>query len=163
MGIYKVQNLQIVAQPTDAVCWWASDTMLYNWSKATGRGSMIDPLSDAGFKARYDSNGTWGSGDNKFMAKTLKMVEIASLDLTYDGLVAAFMKHGPIFASLQKNWGGNDYGHAVVFGGVADTGVLVYDPMPVGKGSLIWLTWAQTKKALDVIKDVANPAFLAAV
>lgn len=31
----------------------------------------------------------------------------------------------------------------VVLCGVADTGVLVYDPEPVGKGSSFWLTWKQ--------------------
>lgn len=162
MAINKVSNLELVAQPTDGVCWWASDTMLYKWSKATGRGSMIDPLSDSGFKWRYESNGDWGCADNRFMARTLKMVEISSLDISYDGLVAAFSKHGPIFASVQKNWNGNNQGHAVVFGGVADTGVLVYDPEPMKSGSLIWLTWDQVKKAVDGISG-ANPQFLAAV
>ena len=121
MAIYKVGNLELIAQPTDGVCWWASDTMLYKWSKATGRGSMIDPLSDSGFKARYDSNGTWGCGDNAFMAKTLKMVGVKDPDLNYDAFVSAFQAHGPLFASLQKNWNGNDYGHAVVFGGAAES------------------------------------------
>lgn len=162
MSIYKVANLELVSQPTDGVCWWASDTMLYKWSKASGRGTMIDPLSDPGFKWRYENNGSWGCSDNTFMATTLKMVGIKDIDLTYDGLFSAFQSHGPLFASLQKNWNGNDYGHAVVFGGVADTGVLVFDPMPVGKGSLIWLTWAQVKKALDGISG-ANPTYLAAV
>ncbi|MCC6452907.1 MAG: hypothetical protein IT171_08430 [Acidobacteria bacterium] len=161
MSIYKVANLELVSQPTDGVCWWASDTMLYKWSKATGRGTMIDPLSDSGFKSRYESNGDWGSSDNKFMATTLKMTQISSLEMSYDALVAAFTKHGPIFASVQKNWHGNNHGHAVVFGGAADTGVLVYDPEPMKKGTILWLTWEQVNKALNALKG-ANPQFLAA-
>ena len=162
MAIYLVSGLQIVAQPTDGVCWWASDTMLYKWSQKSGRGSMIDPLADSCMKSRYENNGDWSSGNNALMASKLNMVQISSLDLDYWSLVSAFTKHGPIFASVQKNWHGNNYGHAVVLGGVADTGVLVYDPEPINKGTRIWLTWDQIKKAVEGIED-PTPQYLAAV
>ena len=164
MAIYLVKNLSLVAQPTDGVCWWASLMMLYKWSKATGKGSMIDPLSDAGFMYRYEKKIDWPPEQNWFIVNTLKTVGILSneIQFNYASLESMFQKHGPIFMGLQRNWYGHDYGHAVVLGGVADTGVLVYDPMPIGTGSLIWLTWAQLKKAYDA-GPAANPEYLAAV
>ncbi len=164
MAIYKVPNVTLVAQPTDGVCWWASLMMLYKWSQATGKGSMIDPLSDPGFKYRYEQNIDWPAIQNWFIVNTLKTVGILSTEIqfNYTSLESMFQKHGPIFMSLRKNWNGHDYGHAVVLGGVADTGVLVYDPMPLKRGSLIWLTWAQLQKAYDAFPG-GDPTYLAAV
>ena len=67
----------------------------------------------------------------------------------YNGLNTFFASHGPIWAAGQKNWCGNDHGHVVVVCGVADTGVFIHDPEPVGHGSSIWLTWDQWKKYVD--------------
>ena len=55
----------------------------------------------------------------------MNMVKITSISMDYDSLVSKFAKHGPIFTSVQKNWNGNDYAHAVVMCGVADTGVFI--------------------------------------
>ncbi len=163
MAIYKVQKVSLIPQKTDGVCWYACCRMLYKWSQATGNGSMTNPGDDAGFKARFDANGTWFCGDNGFMADTLSMNRVPSLSMDYASLSGFMANHGPIFASVQKNWGGHNYGHAIVLAGVADTGVFVHDPMPVGQASQIWLTWGQIQRALDGVSDVANPPFLTAV
>lgn len=163
MAIIKVQKMKLVAQPKNGLCWWASCQMLYLWSQATGKGSMVDPIADeTGFKVRYDGNLNWFCGDNTYMANKMSMVTIPSLSLDFSSVNSALSSHGPIFTSVQKNWNGNNYAHAVVIGGVADTGVFIYDPMPVGKGSSLWLTWDQIQSAVDYVSDVANPSFLAA-
>lgn len=163
MPIFKTQGLNLVAQPKDAVCWWASATMLYKWSKKSGMGSMIDPLSDSGFAYRYEQNLDWPSEQNGYMASQLRMKQIEKIDLSYSSLSETLQKRGPIFAGVERSWGGVvPFGHAIVIGGGADTGVLVYDPWPVNRGCIIWLTWAQIRKAIDAITQYARPQFLAA-
>ena len=163
MAIYKVQNVPLISQPTDGVCWYASCRMLYKWSQAAGKSGMINPHEDDGFRKRFETNGDWYSGDNKFMADTLNMKKVASLSMDYDSLATFMSVHGPIFTSVQKNWSGNNYAHAVVIAGVADTGVFIHDPMPLHQGSQVWLTWGQINKALAGVADVANPQFLTAI
>jgi len=162
MATIKVLSVPLVAQPTDGVCWWASCQMLYQWSQATGQGSMIDPNSDDGFRNRYESNLDWGCGKNGFMADTLKMKKFTSVTMDLSSLVSFLNTHGPVFTSVQKNWGGNNHGHAVVMCGVADTGVLIHDPEPMKSGSKTWLTWDQINKAIDAIKGEADFSFLTA-
>ncbi len=163
MGIYKVPNRVLVAQPKNALCWWASSQMLYKWSQKTGKGSMKDPLNtDGGYQYRYDQNLTVNCKDNTFMANKMGMVTHSSVSIGYGSLVDFLSVHGPMFTSVYKNWNGNAYGHAIVIAGAADTGVLVYDPMPVGYGSSFWLTWDQINSAIDDISDEANPSFLTA-
>jgi hypothetical protein len=136
--------------------------MLYKWSQATGNGSMTNPADDPGFKQRFDDNKDWYCGDNGFMADKLNMSKFPSVSMDYDSLSSFLSAHGPIFTSVQKNWGANNYAHAVVICGAADTGVFVHDPMPLKTASSYWLTWGQIQKALDGVSDVANPQFMTA-
>lgn len=163
MAIYKVQKVPLISQPTDGVCWYACCRMLYKWSQATGNTGMINPADDEGFHQRFLDNGSWFCGDNKFMASTLKMKQHSSLSLDYDSLSSFMAAHGPIFASVQKNWGASNYPHAIVIAGVADTGVFMHDSMPMHTASSYWLTWGQLSKGLDYVADVANPPFLTAI
>jgi hypothetical protein len=163
MPIYKVDKVPLIPQPTDGVCWYACCRMLYKWSQATGNGSMKNPHDDEGFRKRFEDNGDWWCGDNHFMASKLVMNSFSSIDLAYFSLSGFLATQGPIFTSVQKNWSGNNYGHAIVICGVSDTGVFIHDPMPVKIASTKWLTWAQIKKAIDGVSDVANPQFMTAV
>jgi hypothetical protein len=163
MPIYKVQKVPLIPQPTDGVCWYASARMLYKWSQATGHAGMKNPAEDAGFKQRFDDNGDWYCGENWFMAAALNMKQFSSLSMDYNSLSTFLSIHGPVFTSVQKNWGGNNYSHAVVICGAADTGVFIHDPMPLKSGSSYWLTWGQIQKAIDGVKDVANQQFMTAV
>jgi hypothetical protein len=164
MALTKVQNMTLVAQPTDGVCWWASAQMCYKWSQTTGKGKMVDPLSDeTGFAQRFKDNGDWFCGSNGHMADKFKMQKYASLGMDFATLNDFMSVHGPIFTSVQKNWNGNNYSHAVVICGVADTGVFIHDPMPVNTGGSCWLTWDQINKAIKAVSDVADYGFLTAV
>src|SRR5262249_2339211 len=144
MGIYKVQNMKLVAQNFDGVCWWGGTQMCYLWSQAAGKGTMVEPDSDPGFKDRHDTNGDWGCNKNGYIAVRCKMKKYSSLSMDYESLQDFMAAHGPVFNSVGKNWNGHSgCGHAVVIGGVADTGVFIYDPEPVNVGSSTWLTWDQ--------------------
>ncbi|MBX3294781.1 MAG: C39 family peptidase [Acidobacteria bacterium] len=161
MSITRLQNVPLLAQPTDGVCWMKSAQMVYSWSKATGKGSMKDPMSDAGFKARYDNNGDWWAGHNGILAKTFNMKTHSKVDMSLAGLNSFLPTHGPIWTGLRKNWGGHNHGHVVVIFGVADTGVLINDPEPMHRGTEMWLTWEQINKAIAGITD-ADYQFLTA-
>lgn len=163
MAIYKVQNVKLVGQPKSALCWYASARMLYLWSQKTGKGSMSDPKDESnGYGWRIEKNVTVNCCDNTFLASKMGMVTHSSISMDYSSLVDFMSVHGPIFTSLYKNWTANKYGHAVVIGGAATTGVFIYDPMPVGYGSSCWLTWNQINSAIDDIAGEANPSFLTA-
>jgi hypothetical protein len=82
--------------------------------------------------------------------------------MDFDTVNTFLAKHGPVFTSVQKNWSENNYSHAIVLCGVADTGVSIHDPMPVNQGSSTWLTWAQIQKAIDGVSADADYQFLTA-
>jgi hypothetical protein len=161
MSIIKVQNVPLIAQPTDGVCWFSCAQMVYKWRVATGKGSMTNPENHAPSKKRYDDNGDWFSGQNGMLAGYFSMKKHSSVPMDLAGLTTFFQTHGPIWAGGQKNWGGNNHGHVIVICGVADTGVFIHDPEPVGKGSSQWLTWEQIKKYIDGL-TTADYQFLTA-
>jgi hypothetical protein len=150
-----------MSQPTDGVCWMVSAQMVYKWAKATGNGSMIDPMSDPGSRSRYERNGDWWCGQNGLLAGYFKMKTHSSLPMDYAGLSGFMAKHGPVWTGLKKNWGGHSHGHVVVICGAADTGVFIHDPEPMHYGTAMWLTWAQINKAISAITD-ADYQFLTA-
>ena len=157
MGITKLSNVPLKYQPSTGVCWYACARMVYAWSQATGRGSMTNPADDAGYFTRYNNNGSVGCGDNWHLAKAFSMNQHSSISMDYDTVLEFLKSHGPIWAGIQKNWGGNDHGHVVVICGVAETGVFIHDPEPMNQGSTLWLTWDQINKAVDGLTAVASP------
>ena len=157
MALYKVPNVSFTPQPKDGLCWWASAQMCYLWGKSSGKGSMISPNADPGFKNRYDNNLDWFCGDNGFLAKTLTMKTHTSIPMDCAGLTDFLKVHGPVFTSVNRTWkpGTKSFFHAVVISGAADTGVWVNDPWPVGQGESSWITWSQIKKATDACSGTA--------
>jgi hypothetical protein len=149
MPIIKVQHVPLIAQPTDGVCWFVCAQMVYKWSKATGHGKMTDPMKHDPSRDRFEHNRDWFSGQNGILAGYFNMKTHATVSLDFAGLKSFLQAHGPIWTAGQKNWDGNDYGHVVVLCGVADTGVFIHDPMPVGRGGSRWLTWKQIQKYVD--------------
>lgn len=143
MGITKLSHMKLVAQRDDGVCWCAAAIMLYKWGRAAGQHSMVNPLVDAGTSWRWENNKDWASSDNGFLATTLNMEIQSELPVDYEGMKSFLSDHGPVWTAGLKTWTGDAYGHVVVICGVANTGVLIYDPEPVNQGSSMWLTWMQ--------------------
>ncbi len=158
MGIFKLSKMTLIAQPGDGTCWCASAIMLHKWSRKTGAHTMVDPLSDAGLKRRWEENMDWKASDNAWLATTLNVATHTSIPLDSAGLQSFLEEHGPIWSAGLKTWSGGAYGHVVVICGVADTGVFIYDPQPEGYGSSRWLTWSQIKHFIDKT-DASVPFF----
>lgn len=151
MSTTKVQGVPLIAQPTDGSCWYASAQMLYKYAAANG-GVMKDPEKVPMTKSMFDRNSTWDSTNSGLLARTLGMSTHSTFPLDNDVLWYYLTVYGPIWTSLQKNWGGHNHGHVVVITGSRDGasgGVLIHDPEPMKRGSSIWLTWKQIKKAVD--------------
>ena len=161
MAIVQVQNVPLMSQPTDGVCWMVSAQMVYKWSKAAGKGDMKDPMSDSGSKTRYENNGDWSQSQNGLLAGYFNMKKHSSVTMSCDSLIKFFDSHGPIWTGVQKNWGGNNHGHVVVICGVADTGVFMHDPEPMKSGTAAWMTWDQINKAINGLSG-ADYQFLTA-
>ena len=125
---------------------------------------MTNPRDDAGYLARYESNGSVGCDQNWHIAQQFNMKKHPTLTMDYSSVSGFLMTNGPIWTGLQKNWGGHNHGHVVVICGVADTGVFVHDPEPMNQGSTLWLTWGEINTAVDGLKALAspNPQFLSA-
>jgi|GEM_PF-6118803 len=143
MGIFKLSNMTLVPQIHNGGCWCASAIMLYKWSRKSGLHRMVEPLSDPGIKWRWTENKDWGSSDNWWLSQTLNIETHSSIPLEYAELKTFLKEHGPIWTSGMKTWSGEAHGHVVVICGVANTGVFIYDPEPVGYGCSRWLTWTQ--------------------
>lgn len=164
MSITKLADVPLMYQRSNGVCWYACSRMLYKWSQATKKGSVKNPENaDDGYVTRYNNNGTVGCRDNWHLANAFNLKQHTNIVMDYDSVKEFLQSHGPIWAGVQKNWGGNNYGHVVVICGVAETGVFIHDPEPVKQGSTYWLTWSQIKTAVDGIDGTPNPQFLSAV
>ena len=57
MAIVRLTGVPLLSQPTSGVCWHMCSRMLYEWSKATKRGSMKNPATaDEGYTKRFKDN-----------------------------------------------------------------------------------------------------------
>ncbi|HCA60212.1 MAG TPA: hypothetical protein DEP46_19785, partial [Blastocatellia bacterium] len=97
MSITRLQNVPLLSQPSTGVCWFKSAQMVYAWSKATGKGSMKDPMSVADFKWRYETNRDWWSGQNGMLATAFGMKTHSKVDMSLSGLNSFLPTHGPIW------------------------------------------------------------------
>lgn len=165
MAIVRLTGVPLLSQPTSGVCWHMCSRMLYEWSKATKRGSMKNPATaDEGYTKRFKDNRDVAADQNWHLAEAFSMVQKPNISMDFQSLSSVLQHNGPIWTGLKKNWGGYNHGHVVVISGVADTGVLIFDPEPMNIGTELWLTWAQINKAVSALRQeiVPNPQFLTA-
>lgn len=149
----KVLGVPLIAQPTDGVCWYACAQMVQKFAAANG-GVMKDPATVDMTKQMFDRNSTWDNSNTTLLATTLGMTTHGKswLSLDYDCMWYILTVYGPIWTAVQKNWGGQNYGHVVVMCGTrsgASGGVFIHDPEPMKAGKAHWLTFAQMQKAID--------------
>ena len=166
MGVTKLTGVPLMYQRSNGVCWYACSRMLYKWSQNTGRGKVLNPeTADEGYINRYNNNWSVGADQNWHIAKAFNMVKQPSISMDQDSVYNFLLEHGPIWAGIKKNWGGNNHGHVIVICGVSDTGVFIHDPEPVKQGSTMWLSWSQIQKAVNALHDeiTPDPQFLSAV
>jgi hypothetical protein len=143
VSIIRIKNVPLIPQRSDGTCWYASLRMLAEWRKATkgGMGEMIDPQEHTDCKNMADRNAGWPPENVGLLASWVKAKPRTDIKLDLKSLATALTASGPIWAGGLKTWGTAPHNHVVVIFGVADTGVLVNDPEPVGIGREDWKTW----------------------
>lgn len=161
MAIIKLDNVPLIPQQTDAVCWFVSARMLFRWQEKSGKGSMKDPAQNEMTKATFSRNATWYSFQNDLLASQLNL-KSQSVTLDFEGVNKVLSMNGPIWTAGHKHWSGGNHGHVVVICGVADTGVFIHDPEPMTVGSTMWLTWSAIKKYVDGVTDTTTKFLTAA-
>jgi hypothetical protein len=153
MAIYTVSNLDLLGQDKTNGCWYFAAKMMANWSKKSGIGAIKDPVSVKTLDDLYTGNCGYALSTCGALAAQLGMKALSRQKRDFTEMLK-LLKSGPLWACGMKG-GANGFEHVVVIGGVADTGVYVYDPLPLKNGAKEWKTWAW----LDNFLQLSDPAF----
>lgn len=155
MAISKLDNVPLIPQPTDGVCWYVSARMLAKWRRATkgGMGTMTDPKEHSDCYSMFQNNAGWNPWQVGLLSSWLNM-PTPSITMDFAGVSSALSQHGPIWAAGWKTWSGSPHYHVIVIRGVSDTGVLIHDPEPINVGAYTWKTWSSIKKYVSTKTDV---------
>lgn len=141
MAIYTVSNLNLMGQDKTNGCWFFSAKMMAAWSKKASNGAIIDPSGVKDLDNLYTGNCGYALSTCGTLADKLKMKAHSRQKRGYAEMLA-LLKSGPLWTAGFKGGAANGFPHVVVIGGVADTGVLVLDPLPLNSGGKGWKTWA---------------------
>ena len=142
MAIILVPNVTLLPQDKSNGCWYFCAKMMHKWSVDSRKGKIVDPTTVTtpdNLPRLYELNTGWATTTCKTIAPRLGMT---ALPRVKRGFVEfkTLLVNGPIWASGAKGGATGSY-HVVVIAGVADTGLLVYDPMPLNVGRKVWRTW----------------------
>ena len=135
---YIVQNMTLIPQNLTMSCWYASLQMLIKWKEEEKQQSLahlISPEFDAQCVKLRDSNGGIGNAVIVNMAKRIGLKTVPPVSMTPETLEGWLKSYGPLWV--------NGTSHIVVIAGIMwlpsfGYQVLVYDPSPVGLGSIGW-------------------------
>ncbi|MBC7901003.1 MAG: hypothetical protein H7070_13235 [Saprospiraceae bacterium] len=135
---YIVQNMTLIPQNLTMSCWYASLQMLIRWKEDQKKQSLahlISPEHDTQCVKLRDSNGGIGNSVIVNMAKRIGLKTVPPVCMTADTLEGWLESYGPLWV--------NGTSHIVVIAGIMwmpglGHQVLVYDPSPVGLGSIEW-------------------------
>lgn len=141
MAIYTVSNLSLMGQDKTNGCWYFSAKMIADWSKKADGGAIKDPVSVDDLKKLYEGNCGYALSTCGTLAGKLGMKAQPRQKRGYSDMLT-LLKRGPLWAAGFKGGAENGFAHVVVIGGVADTGVLVLDPLPLNNGGKSWKTWS---------------------
>jgi hypothetical protein len=141
MAIYTVSDLGLMGQDKTNGCWYFSAKMMANWSSKSGSGVIKDPSGVSDLLNLYTGNCGYALSTCGTLAGKLGMKALSRQKRGYAEMLT-LLKSGPLWASGMKEDGAEKFPHVVVIGGVADTGVLVLDPLPLNNGLKSWKTWS---------------------
>lgn len=154
MGINLVPNLTLLPQDKTNACWYFSSKMVHKWAAANGKSSVKDPTTvktdRLNLQGLYESNAGYAPSTCIELSKALGLKALDKKKRGYEEFKALVAK-GPIFAAGAKGGLDGTY-HVVVIGGAADTGLYIFDPLPMRVGTKVWRTWAW----LDTFFDIKN-------
>lgn len=151
MAIYTVSGLPLLGQNMTNGCWYFSAKMMAAWSSKTGNGSIKDPSTLSDLLNLYTGNCGYALSTCGTLAGKLGMTALPRQNRGFSEMMT-LIRRGPLWAAGMKG-GANGFPHVVVIGGVADTGVLVFDPLPLNQGSKEWKTWSWLKSFLALDDD----------
>ena len=137
MAIYIVPDVPLLPQDRTNGCWYFSAKMVAKYS----RGTVKDPETVPVLKNLYDGNCGWSTKTAKDLAAHLGMDAVAR-DPRGPKEMRNLLVTGPVWAAGMLPQGASSFAHVVVIAGVADTGVLVLNPLPLNVGERSWKTWA---------------------
>ena len=140
MAIYVVPNLDLMGQDKTNGCWYFSAKMMANWSKKAGGKMIKDPSGLNDLLNLYTGNCGYALSTCGTLAGKLGMKALPRQKRGFAEMLP-LLQRGPLWAAGLKG-GANGFPHVIVIGGVADTGVLVLDPLPLNHGEKSWKTWA---------------------
>jgi len=154
MAIYLVPDVSLMGQDKKNACWWFSAKMIHKWSTKKGK-TVNNPEFADELPGCYKGDFGWALSTGGTMATHLNMDKQPRKTRGFSEMLTLLQK-GPIWAAGLK--GIARMAHVVVFAGVADTGVLVLDPLPLKNGEKSWKTWDWVNQflALDVSEIDAN-------
>jgi hypothetical protein len=153
MAIYTVSNVDLLGQDKTNACWFYAAKMMAAWSKKSGISAIKDPHTVKTLDDLYTGNCGYALSTCGALAGKLGMKALPRQKRDFAAMMA-LVKNGPLWACGMKG-GADGFEHVVVIGGVADTGVYVFDPMPLNVGSKGWKTWAW----LDNFLQLGDNAF----
>lgn len=140
MAIYLKDNVKLMPQDKTNGCWYFCAKMMANWSAKAGNKTIKDPAEVRHLYNLYDSNSGYALSVCKTLANDVCMKALPRVQRGYDEYLK-ILKSSPIWAAGAKGAIDGAF-HVIVIIGVADTGVLVLDPLPVNVGKREWRTWA---------------------
>lgn len=142
MSIILVPSVTLMPQDKKNGCWYFSAKMMHKWSVDSKKSKIIDPATVTtpdNLPELYKNDNGWSIKTCKVIAPRLGMTALSRVKRGFDEF-KKLLANGPIWASGAKGGDNGSY-HVVVIAGVADTGLYVFDPLPLNVGRRVWRTW----------------------
>lgn len=143
MAIILVPNVTLLPQDKSNGCWYFSAKMMSKWAKDNNKTAIKDPefVTDppANLWQLYDWNSGYAISTSKQLAPRLGLTALPKEKRGFKEFKTLLSK-GPIWAAGAKGGATGSY-HVTVIAGVADTGLYLFDPLPLNVGKKIWRTW----------------------
>ena len=137
--IYLVEKTPLIPQDKTNGCWYFGAKMMSKWASDAGKPAIKDPATLTDLFNLYDCNCGYALSTCKTLAEKLGMKALSRGKRSFEEY-HDLLRNGPLWAAGIKG-GVENSPHVVVLAGVADTGVLVLDPLPLDKGNREWKTW----------------------
>jgi hypothetical protein len=116
---------------------------MHKWASENRKTGVKDPATVVDPPANLQQLYEWNSGYATTTCKQLApRLGLTALEKKKRGFAefSTLLDKGPIWAAGAKGGATGSY-HVTVIGGVADTGLLLFDPLPLKIGQKVWRTW----------------------
>lgn len=154
MAVVRVPNLTLLPQDKTNACWYCSAQRVHPWASANDKKTVKDPTTVKtdrfDLKGLYDTKPGYATSTCIELASAPGLTALAKKKRGYDEF-KALLAQGPIWAAGAKGGADGSY-HVMVIGGVADAGLMLFDPLPLNRGQKTRKTW----EWMDDFFDITN-------